>query len=83
MMQALLVPFIFVAGALQAFGAVMSAQLRASLANPWLASAVAFAINAFFFSTLFAYCLVHCRRCKASRRCPGGRRWPGSSAPSP
>ncbi len=53
-MQALLVPFIFVAGALQAFGAVMSAQLRASLANPWLASAVAFAINAFFFSTLFA-----------------------------
>jgi hypothetical protein len=27
-------PFIIVAGALQAFGAVMSAQLRVSLTNP-------------------------------------------------
>jgi hypothetical protein len=30
-------PFIIVAGARQAFGAVMSAQLRVSLSNPWLA----------------------------------------------
>ncbi len=29
-------PFIILAGALQAIGAVMSAQLRISLANPWL-----------------------------------------------
>jgi bacterial/archaeal transporter family-2 protein len=47
-------PFIIVAGALQAFGAVMSAQLRISLANPWLALAVAFALNFFFFAGLFA-----------------------------
>ena len=43
-------PFIIVTGALQAFGAVMSAQLRISLANPWLALAVLFA---FFFASLF------------------------------
>jgi transporter family-2 protein len=53
-MQALLYPFIIVAGMMQALGAVMSAQLRVSLNNPWLAATVAFAINAFFFLTLFA-----------------------------
>lgn len=53
-MTALLVPFILLAGALQAFGAVMSAQLRLSLGNPWLASTVAFTLNAFFFAGLFA-----------------------------
>lgn len=47
-------PFIIVAGALQAFGAVMSAQLRISLTNPWLALAVLFALNFFFFAGLFA-----------------------------
>jgi transporter family-2 protein len=47
-------PFIIIAGALQAFGAVMSAQLRVSLSNPWLALAVLFALNFFFFSALFA-----------------------------
>ena len=47
-------PFIIVAGALQAFGAVMSAQLRVSLTNPWLALTVLFTLNAFFFAGLFA-----------------------------
>ncbi len=47
-------PFILVAGAMQAFGAVMSAQLRISLTNPWLALTVLFALNAFFFASLFA-----------------------------
>lgn len=47
-------PFILVAGALQAFGAVMSAQLRISLSNPWLSLAVLFALNFFFFAALFA-----------------------------
>jgi len=47
-------PFIIVAGGLQAFGAVMSAQLRVSLTNPWFALAVTFALNLFFFATLFA-----------------------------
>jgi len=45
-------PFIIVAGALQAFGAVMSAQLRISLSNPWLALSVLFALNFFFFMAL-------------------------------
>ena len=46
-------PFIIVAGALQALGAVMSAQLRISLSNPWLALAVLFCLNFFFFTALF------------------------------
>jgi bacterial/archaeal transporter family-2 protein len=47
-------PFIIVAGALQALGALMSAQLRISLSNPWLSLAVLFALNFFFFAALFA-----------------------------
>jgi transporter family-2 protein len=35
-------------------GAVMSAQLRVSLTNPWLALTVLFTLNAFFFAGLFA-----------------------------
>jgi Putative inner membrane exporter, YdcZ/Arsenical pump membrane protein len=47
-------PFIIIAGVAQAFGAVMNAQLRVSLANPWLTATVAFVLNAFFFASLFA-----------------------------
>ena len=47
-------PFIILAGALQALGAVMSAQLRVSLSNSWLALTVLFTLNAFFFAALFA-----------------------------
>jgi bacterial/archaeal transporter family-2 protein len=47
-------PFIILAGVLQALGAVMSAQLRISLSNPWLSLAVLFALNSFFFTALFA-----------------------------
>jgi transporter family-2 protein len=50
----LFTPFIIVAGALQALGAVMSAQLRISLTNPWLALTILFTLNAFFFASLFA-----------------------------
>jgi bacterial/archaeal transporter family-2 protein len=50
----LITPFIIIAGALQALGAVMSAQLRVSLTNPWLALAVLFGLNFFFFAGLFA-----------------------------
>ena len=39
---ALLYPFILVAGALQALGAVLNAELRGALANPWLAADVSF-----------------------------------------
>lgn len=53
-MQALLIPFILLAGAMQALGAVMSAQLRVSLSNPWLATTVAFAVNAMVFLIVFA-----------------------------
>jgi bacterial/archaeal transporter family-2 protein len=50
----LITPFIVIAGVLQALGAVMSAQLRISLTNPWLALAILFGLNFFFFSGLFA-----------------------------
>ncbi len=47
-------PFIVVAGILQAGGAVMNAQLRSYLLNPWLASFVSFVLIAFFFASMFA-----------------------------
>ncbi len=47
-------PFIIIAGVLQAAGAVMNAQLRAYLVNPWLASFVSFVLIAFFFASMFA-----------------------------
>jgi transporter family-2 protein len=39
---ALLYPFILAAGALQALGAVLNAELRGALTNPWLAADVSF-----------------------------------------
>jgi transporter family-2 protein len=54
LLQALIVPLIVLAGAMQAFAAVMGAQLRVALVNVWLATFVVFAINAFFFATAFA-----------------------------
>ena len=41
-------------GVLQALGAPMNGQLKASLVNPWLASAVSFALVAMFFVGAFA-----------------------------
>jgi Putative inner membrane exporter, YdcZ len=73
-------PFIIVAGALQAFGAVMSAQLRVSLTNPWLALTVLFTLNAFFFAGLFAILPRPCQRSTESALCRGGRRWLASPA---
>ena len=75
-------PFIIAAGALQAFGAVMSAQLRASLTNPWLALTVLFTLNAFFFAGSLPCCLAPFQRSRESARCHGGRRWPASPARS-
>jgi transporter family-2 protein len=47
-------PFILFAGALQAWGPPMNGALRASLANPWLASLVSFLpIVAFLICVLF------------------------------
>jgi transporter family-2 protein len=54
MSSAWLYPFIIIAGILQAVGAVMNAQLRAYLVNPWLASFVSFVLIAFFFASMFA-----------------------------
>ena len=54
MSSAWLYPFIIVAGVLQAAGAVMNAQLRCHLINPWLASFVSFVLIAFFFASMFA-----------------------------
>lgn len=44
-----IIPFIILGGALQSFGAAMNGQLHASIANAWLASAISFALIAFFF----------------------------------
>lgn len=53
MTAALLYPFILVAGALQAIGNAMNAQLRGKLVNPWLAATVSFLPIVFVFTTLF------------------------------
>ena len=50
---ALLYPFILVAGALQALGNAMNAQLRGHMVNPWLAATVSFLPIVFVFTTLF------------------------------
>ncbi len=54
MSTAWIYPFIIAAGVLQAAGAVMNAQLRSYLVNPWLASFVSFVLIAFFFAAMFA-----------------------------
>jgi transporter family-2 protein len=53
-LPALILPLIMLAGAMQAFAAVMGAQLRVALVNPWLATVVVFAINAAFFAVIYA-----------------------------
>ena len=47
------IPFIILGGALQSCGAAMNGQLNKSLVNPWLASAVSFALITFFFTGAF------------------------------
>ena len=53
MSAALLYPFIIVAGALQALGNSMNAQLRGHLVNPFLAAAV-------FVDGLFIFVSTSC-----------------------
>ncbi|WP_421843688.1 DMT family transporter [Mycobacterium sp.] len=48
-----IVPFIILGGALQTCGAAMNGQLFKHMINPWLASAVSFALITFFFVALF------------------------------
>jgi transporter family-2 protein len=48
-----IIPFFRLGGALQSAGAAMNGQLNRSLGNPWLASAVTFALITFFFSGIF------------------------------
>ncbi len=48
-----IIPFIILGGALQSCGAAMNGQLGKSLVNPWLASAVSFALITFFFTAAF------------------------------
>lgn len=56
MNSAWLYPLIVLAGALQALGNTMNAQLRNSLVNPWLSSAVSFAPILAFFVCAFMIC---------------------------
>lgn len=48
-----IIPFIILGGALQTCGAAMNGQLNKSMVNPWLASAVSFAVITFLFAALF------------------------------
>jgi bacterial/archaeal transporter family-2 protein len=45
-----IIPFIIVGGALQSCGAAMNGQLNKYVVNPWLASAISFALITFFFA---------------------------------
>ena len=53
MKAAWIIPFIIVGGALQSCGAAMNGQLYKSILNPWLASAISFALITFFFMAAF------------------------------
>jgi transporter family-2 protein len=44
-----IIPFIILGGALQSCGAAMNGQLNKYVVNPWLASAISFALITFFF----------------------------------
>jgi transporter family-2 protein len=48
-----IIPFIILGGALQTCGAAMNGQLNKSIVNPWLASAISFALITFFFTAAF------------------------------
>jgi transporter family-2 protein len=48
-----IVPFIILGGALQTCGAAMNGQLYKYLINPWLASAISFALITIFFIAAF------------------------------
>jgi transporter family-2 protein len=45
-----IIPFIILGGALQSCGAAMNGQLNKHVVNPWLASAISFALTTFFFA---------------------------------
>jgi Putative inner membrane exporter, YdcZ len=45
-----IIPFIIFGGALQSCGAAMNGQLNKHVVNPWLASAISFALITFFFT---------------------------------
>lgn len=48
-----IIPFIVLGGALQTCGAAMNGQLYKHMINPWLASAISFALITFFFVAAF------------------------------
>ncbi|BBY20872.1 DMT family transporter [Mycobacterium stomatepiae] len=48
-----IIPFIVLGGALQTCGAAMNGQLYKHMINPWLASAVSFAVITVFFVAAF------------------------------
>jgi transporter family-2 protein len=45
-----IIPFIIIGGAPQSCGAAMNGQLNKHVVNPWLASAISFALITFFFA---------------------------------
>jgi bacterial/archaeal transporter family-2 protein len=59
-----IIPFVVLGGALQTCGAAMNGQLYKHLINPWLASAVSFAVITVFFVAAF---LLHPRPLPGAR----------------
>jgi transporter family-2 protein len=53
MKESWIIPFIILGGALQSCGAAMNGQLNKYVGNPWLASAISFALITFFFAGAF------------------------------
>jgi transporter family-2 protein len=53
MKESWIIPFIILGGALQSCGAAMNGQLNKYVSNPWLASAISFALITFFFAGAF------------------------------
>ncbi|MEM6107755.1 DMT family transporter [Mycobacterium sp. 050272] len=53
MNAAWIIPFIILGGALQTCGAAMNGQLYKHMINPWLASAISFAVITVFFIAAF------------------------------
>jgi len=49
MKAAWIIPFIIIGGVLQSCGAAMNGQLNKYVVNPWLASAISFALITLFF----------------------------------
>jgi transporter family-2 protein len=68
------IPFMVLGGAPQTCGAAMNDQLNKSFVNPWLASAVSFALTTFSFVRVFLICPHRLPTTRNLQRMPWWRR---------